>query len=276
MSTPGSLTHLGTAATGASRARENPGPTDGFVPSTVVCRPSAGPCDVAETCTGSSASCPADTGSPDGDGDGTCDLQDDCPSIPDPGQADSDGDGLGDVCDPCNNTFNGGAYATKSKITVTKLLTAPGDDKVKLKGYLVLPQTPVIRCDLNGVRLLLQKQDGSYIFDTTLPPGVYDTTKRSAGRRTPRRRSSRTRTRATRHRSSTASARRRSPRHEDAGPDQVQRRREARARTARSPAPTCRSRARSSSTSRRTRRRRSAERRTTSPRTACSRVPAAR
>jgi hypothetical protein len=130
---------------------------------------------VAEHCTGSSASCPADTGAVDGDGDGTCDLLDDCPLIADPGQADSDGDGRGDVCDPCNNTFNGGVYATKSKITVTKLLTAPGDDKVKFKGYLVLPQTPTVRCDLNGVRLLLQKQDGSFILDTTLPPGTYDT-----------------------------------------------------------------------------------------------------
>jgi hypothetical protein len=149
-------------------------PADGFAPNTTVCRPSGSPCDVAESCTGSGASCPADTGLPDGDGDGTCDAQDDCPLISDPGQTDSDGDGLGDVCDPCNNTFNGGAFATKAKIIVTKLFSGPGDDKVKIKGYLVLPQTPTIRCDLNGARLLLQKQDGSYIFDTTLPAGGYD------------------------------------------------------------------------------------------------------
>lgn len=31
-----------------------------FLPSSTVCRVSAGECDVAETCTGSSASCPAD------------------------------------------------------------------------------------------------------------------------------------------------------------------------------------------------------------------------
>jgi hypothetical protein len=131
---------------------------------------------VAENCTGSSASCPADTGLPDGDGDGTCDAQDDCPLISDPGQVDSDGDGLGDVCDPCNNTYNGGAYATKAKIIVTKLFTAPGDDKVKIKGYLVLPQSPTIRCDLNGARIILEKQDGSDIFDATLPPGPYNST----------------------------------------------------------------------------------------------------
>ncbi len=149
-------------------------PADTLLPSTTVCRSSTGSCDIAETCTGSSTMCPADTGAPDGDGDGTCDALDDCPTDPDPGQADSDGDGLGDVCDPCNNTFNGGAFATKAKLIVTKLLTGPGDDKVKIKGYLVLPTTPTIRCDLNGARLLLQKQDGSFIFDTTLPPGAYD------------------------------------------------------------------------------------------------------
>jgi hypothetical protein len=149
-------------------------PADAFAPASTVCRSVAGACDVAETCTGSGASCPADTGSPDGDGDGTCDVQDDCPLVADPGQADGDNDGLGDACDPCNNTFNGGAFATKSKIIVTKLVSAPGDDKFKLKGFLLLPQTPAVRCDLNGMRLLLQKQDGSYVFDATLPPGAYD------------------------------------------------------------------------------------------------------
>jgi hypothetical protein len=150
-------------------------PANGFASASTVCRSAAGACDVAETCTGSSASCPADTGQPDGDNDGTCDAQDVCPLEPDPGQEDGDGDGLGDVCDPCNNTFNGGVFATKAKIVVTKLFSGPGDDKVKIKGFLVLPQTPTIRADLNGARLLLQKQDGSTVFDATLPPGAYDT-----------------------------------------------------------------------------------------------------
>src|SRR5581483_2515218 len=35
-------------------------PADGFQPSTTTCRPSAGPCDIAENCTGSSATCPPD------------------------------------------------------------------------------------------------------------------------------------------------------------------------------------------------------------------------
>jgi RHS repeat-associated protein len=36
-------------------------PADGFAPSTQTCRGSAGDCDVAEQCTGTSAACPADT-----------------------------------------------------------------------------------------------------------------------------------------------------------------------------------------------------------------------
>ncbi len=39
---------------------------------------------------------------PDTDGDGWCDLVDNCPSLANPGQEDSDGDGLGDVCDNVN------------------------------------------------------------------------------------------------------------------------------------------------------------------------------
>ena len=41
---------------------------------------------------------------------------------------------------------------------------------------MLLPQTPTVRCDLNGVRMIVQKQDGSTIIDTTLPPGAYNTT----------------------------------------------------------------------------------------------------
>ena len=37
----------------------------------------------------------------DGDGDGICDYDDNCPNDSNAGQADADGDGAGDVCDPC-------------------------------------------------------------------------------------------------------------------------------------------------------------------------------
>ena len=63
---------------------------------------------MAEACTGASATCPADTGLPDGDGDGTCDAQDDCPLVADPGQADSDGNGAitaGELSEYMRSTF---------------------------------------------------------------------------------------------------------------------------------------------------------------------------
>src|SRR5437867_3061103 len=49
-----------------------------FLPATTVCRPAAGDCDVAETCTGASAACPADTskaaGTPCADDGNPCTL----------------------------------------------------------------------------------------------------------------------------------------------------------------------------------------------------------
>lgn len=44
----------------------------------------------------------------DADGDGICDLLDNCPETANPGQEDSDGDGFGDVCDNCPETANAG------------------------------------------------------------------------------------------------------------------------------------------------------------------------
>jgi hypothetical protein len=154
-------------------------PTDLVANSGTVCRGAANTCDVVETCDGAIVTCPADTGLPDGDGDGTCDQEDVCPTSPDPSQGDADADGLGDACDPCTNVFNGGVFANKDKLTATKLLAPTGDDKLKLKGLLIVPTTPVIEPDVRGFRLLLQTQDGSVVFDTTIPPGTYSTATRA-------------------------------------------------------------------------------------------------
>ena len=52
-----------------------------------------GPRSVAQICSSDPA---VDT-----DGDGTSDLDDDCPAVADPAQIDTDGDGVGDACDAC-------------------------------------------------------------------------------------------------------------------------------------------------------------------------------
>jgi hypothetical protein len=44
----------------------------------------------------------------DGDNDGVCDDEDNCPADANSNQADADGDGVGDVCDNCKNTANPG------------------------------------------------------------------------------------------------------------------------------------------------------------------------
>jgi len=42
----------------------------------------------------------------DGDDDGECETEDNCPQVPNPDQADRDGDGRGDVCDNCPDVLN--------------------------------------------------------------------------------------------------------------------------------------------------------------------------
>jgi hypothetical protein len=111
----------------------------------------------------------------DGDGDGTCDLLDDCPTISDPGQADADGDNIGDACDPCTNSRN--VYGVKSKITVVKLLTPPGDDKLKLKGSITIPPhmgDPAFDPTANSPRAIIIDANQATILDITVPVALYN------------------------------------------------------------------------------------------------------
>jgi hypothetical protein len=139
-----------------------------------TCRPAAGPCDVAESCTGASPACPADVTLPDGDGDGTCDAHDVCPLVPDPDQRDDDGDGLGNACDPCTNVA--AVTTEKAVLKITKLQTPPGDDRFKLKATITgVPDQPAIDPIAHGLRILLTDALGDAVIDAFLPGGAYST-----------------------------------------------------------------------------------------------------
>jgi hypothetical protein len=65
--------------------------------------------------------------------------------------------------------------AAKPKFSVKKLLTPPGDDKLILKGEMVLlsPHGPALDPLLNGVRLRVDDTGGN-VLDVSLPPGAFD------------------------------------------------------------------------------------------------------
>jgi len=143
-------------------------PPDAFQPATAICRASTGACDPAEQCSGTSAACPADVRATDSDGDGVCDLLDNCLTDPNPSQADSDHDGLGDACDPCTNIVP--VFATGARIKIGKL-NSPGGAVLKMKGRMAVPTTPPIDPANRGVRILLAAQDRS-MLDVIIPGGT--------------------------------------------------------------------------------------------------------
>ena len=65
------------------------------------------PCDDGNACTTGDvydADCNCAGTLIDGDNDGICDTDDNCPNNANPNQTDTDGDGIGDACDDCNFT----------------------------------------------------------------------------------------------------------------------------------------------------------------------------
>jgi hypothetical protein len=97
-------------------------------------------------------------------------VDDDCPSVADPAQVDGDGDGLGDQCDPCTN----GAIVAAPKLTFSRILPPPGDDKVKVKGRMIVPTTPPVDPSVQGARLLIEDGLSATVLDVFVPPGAFD------------------------------------------------------------------------------------------------------
>jgi hypothetical protein len=107
-------------------------------------------------------------------------MLDDCPTVSDPGQADADGDNIGDACDPCTNSRS--VFGVKSKITIVKLLTPPGDDKLKFKGSITIPPQggdPVFDPSVNGARAIITDAAQATILDVTIPVGAYSATNKA-------------------------------------------------------------------------------------------------
>src|SRR2546425_3626102 len=86
----------------------------------------------------------------DQDGDGVCDVDDDCPLVANPGQADADGDGIGDACDPCT-----GAAVARAKLMLGKLAPPAGDDTLAFEGEMRIPTSPAVDPVATGARVIV-------------------------------------------------------------------------------------------------------------------------
>jgi hypothetical protein len=154
-------------------------PVDGLSSPDTTCRPAGTPCDVPELCTGASLVCPDDTGEPDRDTDGVCDRQDRCPLVADPQQPDGDGDGVGDACDPCTDVAGG--EMSQPRLGLSRL-SAPGDDdRLRIKALVEVPSNPKIDPLEKGLRLVLAGPLG-VVLDAVLEPRAFDSESRAGWR----------------------------------------------------------------------------------------------
>ena len=147
-----------------------------FEPAGTECRPSTGPCDPAESCTGQAGSCPNDLNIPDQDGDAVCDPDDDCPAVPDPLQVDTDGDGLGDLCDPCTTVPH--VDIERAKVSLWKLGEPIGDERIKIRGSANIDEMPALNPAKTGLLIQLIDGLGNATIDVTLPAVAFDSATR--------------------------------------------------------------------------------------------------
>ena len=136
-------------------------------PAGTECRPSTGPCDPAEFCTGLTGGCPNDLIRSDTDGDAVCDEDDVCPAVPDPGQADTDGDGIGDACDVC--TTVPGVEIDRARLEMFRVSDPEGDEKIKIRGSAEIAEMPALDPMHTGFLIQFVDGMGGSSLDVTLP-----------------------------------------------------------------------------------------------------------
>jgi hypothetical protein len=128
------------------------------------------PCTLGDVCRGGRC---VGTGSPDGDGDGTCDTVDVCPDFPDAAQWDTDGDGIGDACQ-CNMPIPGrciaGGGSTRTDCFLELITRGPvryNRKRTRIK-YVLQCYDGQAECDADGAR------DGQCTFTVGLCFGNAD------------------------------------------------------------------------------------------------------
>ena len=82
----------------------------------------------------------SDPGTPDQDGDGVPDDQDNCPGMANPTQIDTDGDGQGDLCDSCPLVAGPAGATTCAPVLVSHLVATVGaHSRLVWQGSIELP-----------------------------------------------------------------------------------------------------------------------------------------
>jgi hypothetical protein len=137
--------------------------------------------DAGETCdhgtagNGVDGCCSAACHLVDADGDGVCDVFDDCPTTADPAQADVDGDGIGDACDLCRTTDPGQTHWVRPKLQLSGVADGKvANDSLRLGAEFRLA-TGAFSIDprANGAALEVRSAAGLPKIAITLPAGAF-------------------------------------------------------------------------------------------------------